>query len=580
MTRYSFMLIVIVFIGLSACITFAEENAVKGGTIRGRALEYGKTQPPVEGVIIKVISADSKEHTVKTDAKGEFKFTNLPAGNYILKYLQEGFGNKGRGSQSVSVVNEGNHVVELKMVNWINRVKGTVEYGILPLLDHVSENLTMHYGLNEITFNALRQSIRESIETAIKQRKNLSVFLVEWDDGTLDILKNLLAHPNIKTVFTKYLTEIQLKDFTNAPQYREKQAYAHYSTALIDQELSLTAAQRQKIVQLRLNSKDEEAWLTVLTKTQKKIRQLTDKENTEASIRHQIHRAQNAIVTGGVNAKIAEARLEELKKKAEMLESHKRTKQLAEAILAAHTEQLVPLNEHASQQLTLITKIVAQKYLEAEKVMTLYRETEASFINGVEAKETTPEQAVKKLKDLSEKLWNEKDANGQSGGISNNTGLFNFHFFTRFTQIAVSRRALINGIVGGKRGFNREIYMITELNYPTYDITYHPLYQQTLKDVLSEEDYAQYTALQAERENFRQQALRDLAVANLETLLLLNSAQQKQLEAAAAELTVSPLSADAPRDMFDKVIGQIGDGVLSRWQRDYLNLYLSLIDEI
>lgn len=545
MIRFSLVLIVIACIGISACVALAKDNDVKGGTIRGQVLEYGKTQPSIEGVIIKIISANGKEWTVKTDTNGEYKFTNLPAGNYTLKYLQEGFQNEGRGNQSVSVVNGGDQIVELKTVNWLNRVKGTVEYGILPLLDHVSGNLAKHYGLDETTVNALQQSIHESVETAIKQRKNLSDFLVRWDDDSLDIFEELLLHQDIKTAFTKHLTETQLKDFTNIPRHQEKQAYAHYSTASLDQELSLTADQRRKIVQLRLNSKDDEAWLTVLTETQKKILQLV-----------------------------------ELKKKSDMLESHERTKQLAEAILTAHTEQLGTLNEHASQQLTLITKTVAQKYLEAEKIMTIFRETEASLINAIEAKEITPEQADEKLKNLSRKLWNEKDTNKKSDETLDNTGLFNFHFFTRFTQIAAHRRALINGIVGGKRGFNREIYMTTELNYPTYDITYYALYQQTLKDVLSEKEYEQYTALQSERENFRQQALRDLAVANLDTLLLLNDTQRKQLKTTAAKLTVSPLGWDAPRDMFDKLIAQIDDGVLSRWQQDYLYLYLSLIDEI
>ncbi len=581
MTRFIYVLIAIVYISMSPCLAFAENDAAIGGTIRGQALEYHKTKSPIEGVVIKITSSDGKEFTVKTDANGEYKFTNLPAGNYTLKDHQEGFENKsGDSSQSVSVVNGGDHIVELKMVNWLNRVKGTVKSGILPLLDHVSENLAKRYGLDEAVVNTLRQSIRESIETAIKQRNNLSDFLVRWNNDSLDIFEELLLRQDIKTAFTKHLTETQLKDFTNTSRHRKKQAYAHYSTALLDQELSLTASQRQKIVQLQLNTKEDESWLTVLTETQKKIRQLTDEENTEASIKRQIHRTQNNIVTGRVDAKIAASRLEELKKKAEMLETPERTKYLAEAILTAHTEQLRDLNEHAAQQLILVTKEVAQKYSDAEKVMTLYRETEANLINAIEAKEKTPKQAVEELKNLSEKLWNEKAANGQSGVPSDNTKLLNFHFFTRFIQIAAHRRALINGIVGGKRGFNREIYIITELNYPIYDITYHPLYQQTLKDVLSEKKYAQYTSFQAERDKFHQQALRDLAAANLDTLLLLNDTQRKQLEKAAAQLTVSLLSENALRDMFDKLIGQIGKGILSRWQQEYLNLYLSLIYEI
>ena len=44
-------------------------------------------------------------------------------------------------------------------------------------------------------------------------------------------------------------------------------------------------------------------------------------------------------------------------------------------------------------------------------------------------------------------------------------------------------------------------------------ITNHPLYQQAIKDVLSEDAYMHYSEHQAERENLRQQALRDRIVA-------------------------------------------------------------------
>ena len=122
--------------------------------------------------------------------------------------------------------------------------------------------------------------------------------------------------------------------------------------------------------------------------------------------------------------------------------------------------------------------------------------------------------------------------------------------------------------------------MVNPLNYPTDDITYHALFQLTLKDVLSEDAYVQYTAIQAERDNFHQQALRDIAVADLDILMFLNDTQRKQLEKKATQLTVPPLSKDAQRDMFDQLIGQIESGMLSRWQEDQLHSLLSVIDEI
>ena len=63
-------------------------------------------------------------------------------------------------------------------------------------------------------------------------------------------------------------------------------------------------------------------------------------------------------------------------------------------------------------------------------------------------------------------------------------------------------------------------------------ITAHRLYQQTIKDVLSEEAYAQYSAHQAERRAWRRQALWDLVLACMDTQLLLDNAQRKHLKTA------------------------------------------------
>ena len=73
------------------------------------------------------------------------------------------------------------------------------------------------------------------------------------------------------------------------------------------------------------------------------------------------------------------------------------------------------------------------------------------------------------------------------------------------------------------------------------DITDHPMYQRTIKDVLSEEAFAQYRAYQAEREAWYQQVLRDVIVACMDTQLLLGKTQREALETAASQLVPSPL---------------------------------------
>ena len=46
MTRFSIVLIVVVCISMSACLVFAEDEAVNGGTIRGEVIEVTVEQQP------------------------------------------------------------------------------------------------------------------------------------------------------------------------------------------------------------------------------------------------------------------------------------------------------------------------------------------------------------------------------------------------------------------------------------------------------------------------------------------------------------------------------------------------------
>jgi len=139
--------------------------------------------------------------------------------------------------------------------------------------------------------------------------------------------------------------------------------------------------------------------------------------------------------------------------------SEDRARLIAEAKLAAHTEQLDPLDERTSKRLALAAKGVVEDYMESrsEDNMVIYREAETKLMQAVEDGEVTREQAEERLISLRKELWDEKgnERNTQDSGA---------------------------------------------------DITDHPLYQQTIKDVLSEGAFAKYKALQAEKQAFRLQA--------------------------------------------------------------------------
>ena len=101
------------------------------------------------------------------------------------------------------------------------------------------------------------------------------------------------------------------------------------------------------------------------------------------------------------------------------------------------------------------------------------------------------------------------------------------------------------------------------------DITSHPMYQQAIKDVLSEETFARYSEYQAERETLHQQALRGMVVACIDIQLLLDDMQRGQLETAASQLVPGPLKEGSSSiSMFFQLFPQTVDfEVLTPWQR-------------
>lgn len=222
---------------LVAGTSYAQENAANGGIVRGQALSYDKNQSPIIDLIVTIVSSDGKEHTTKTDDNGKYKFTDLPQGNYTLKYHQEGFENDKSGSNNITVKIGGDHVAELKMVNWFNRAKEIVKFRILPMLYHVTDNISQRHNLRQESVDAIRQELQASIESALENRKDLSTFAINWSHSNIELLEALLFRPDIKAVFTNNLTERPLKEITRfikERQHRENHASIYYTTVLYD----------------------------------------------------------------------------------------------------------------------------------------------------------------------------------------------------------------------------------------------------------------------------------------------------------------------------------------------------------
>ena len=547
---YIFMLSVIACIGMSVSIVFAQDNALNGGTLRGQITDVTPTQNPIEGVEVKIVAQDGgKEWITKTDTDGNYKHAGLPAGRYLISISKDGYDKRvGKPVTIVAIADGGDHFVPLKMAQ-----KGNIEplFEVQPIMSlplGVIGNISRRYNLDVAVLMALQRSMLDSIKNVLEQGSGLHTFPKAVEEGSMSLLEVLLSYPDFKAALAKHLSEAQLQDylaFTAARRQRDQQAVTRWITVALDKELSLTADQREKVVKLLRGA----AWLpdsmsvlgvnsqkavhlvhhrlkisldSILSDAQSRVWQGLVKANAnrerfaafipEAEVKGVVENKKvDAEKIVDPNKKRAFIRKEAVKpvkieKKVVVINevaidpqerpqpwiefnagtvSQEQMMQIAEAKLTAHTELLGSLNERAAQRLALVTKGVAQQYIEAQG--------------------KTPEAR--------NELWGDGS-----------------------TKV---------------------------------DITNHPMYQQTIKDVLSEEAFAQYSAYQAEREVWHQQVLRDMIIACMDTQLLLDDTQRETLEMAASQLVPGPLKeTKSPEFMFFQLFPQtVNFDILTYWQQ-------------
>lgn len=463
---------------------YAEENTSNGGTIRGQIFDFDSEPDapkiPIRNVEVKITSTDGKEYIVKTDVNGNYKCTDLPAGNYIMRTHKIGYMDQER--YSIVLVDGKEQVIQFGMLNLLIR---DIEREIIPRLKHFTEYMARRYGLDEKVVDTLQNSIREAIDIARKHERILSAFLVEWDERNVEVLDGLLSHPDIITALSKHLTEKQLQDYTDfinadTRRKREKQAIAHHLTATLDQAFHFTPDQRQKVVSLLLSSKHGKSWprLTtvgrsllgmssqsalnivhnnlkisldeVLSPTQKNLWRLVNEKNRHLSFKARKGEIQIELNNGKIDAKQAETQFKALMSELDVKHidddsvSDELTKRIIETKFSLHTEQFSSIDEHSLQMLTLAAKGVVQKYLEAKKIMATYLETETKIIAAARSKKITSHQAYEKLQNLSEELWHDK--NPESLKIETtieDTGVYGFRFFAHFVKLTLMRRSLL-----------------------------------------------------------------------------------------------------------------------------------------
>ena len=521
MTRLKLVLITVVCVGMfTGMVSVAQDNAANGGTIRGTISDLTQGQKPIEGVTVKIYDQNGEhDFTVKTDTNGEYKRSGIPAGRYLISIFRSGYGN--RLGKPVTIVDGGDHFVPLRMTKTGN----VADRWSSGLLQHITQNIGKRYNLTAPVVEALHRSILEALDTVLEQNnQDVPEFAGTEQDGSIGLIDGLLSHPDCRAAFARHLTEKQLQDyiaFTKQLRHRDQQAVAQYITAWIDQELSLTGEQRKNLAQLLLDRTANASFPISISLLEIDILEAGHLVNETLKIPLDGLLTQTQFyLLQGITAK-------KMSRGGNKVVVEFQLRSFAIAKLRAHAALLAPLNKAASRRLSVAIDGVVQQYIDAQDTdpEATYRETAAKLRQAVETGEMTDKQVEERLDALKQALWDE------------------------------------NGTIRWR-----------ELKT---DITKHPLFQQAIKDVLSEDAFAQYTAHQTERENSYQQALRDVAVASLSTQLILDDTQRKQLETTAAELSVDLLKTDAALDLFYQLLQQVDPERLSLWQQEFIGFMLA-----
>lgn len=548
MRRLRYVLIGVVCASMSFGIVFAQNDALEGGTLRGLITDVTPDQNPIEGVEVKIVAQDSgKEFITKTDAEGNYKHAGLPAGRYLIRISKEGYDE--RGGKPVMIVNGGVHFVPLKMrqkgniepffeVQRDGRMNLVVKHRIVSLLERIAEGIGKRYDLDEVSVKTLHRSILDSIESALEPDGDMSIFTKSVEEGNMSLLEAILAHPVCKAAFTRHLSEAQLQDYlelTEAREVRDRQAVAYWLTATLDKELSLRREQREQFVQSFLNAADNELFpsaMNALWLGPQQAAQLAHYK-LQVSLDGTLSEAQSKVWQGLVSAKAKEKHIvivdlpkADIKKVAE----DGKEKEGANV-----NKKRAFLRREPRKRFNIIKK-------EVKIVIGEIEIAQPENQPWIEIKTDTAESPEQMMKIAEAKLA----AHTELLGV--------------LDERATRRLAL------AAKGVAQQSF---EAQDETSDLTHHPLYQQAIKDVLSEEAFGAYSKHQTERASLHQQALRDIVVACMDMQMLLDDRQRETIETAASALIPTPLrEKSSPTVMFFQLFPQrIDFEVLTPWQQ-------------
>ncbi len=415
-------------------------------------------------------------------------------------------------------------------------------------IHYIGENATRRYALSESAAEQLEASLFESVIAVSQESEQEKNFLRELANppSTSRFLVRILSYPACRTDLAKHLSPQQLQDLedrANARERRDKEAISGHLVALLDYQLGLTPVQHQRFEPTILADTKQGDWERtsgdmlwtdetgsfdrvrglslngMVSPAQARIYTLLISEFEEENRRHedledpdqrevQLKATTEEIIkmerAGKISREDIGPMIEEAKRRiwadSDLTTSTPRVKPedrprlIAEAKLAAYTEQLGELDARASKRLELVAKGAVERYIENQDKPRNADRNVAHVATTTSAARTAPAPMV---------------------------------------------------------------------------VTNYPLYQQTIKTVLSEEAFAKHQANQAERVSYRHRALRALLVATLDTRLLLSDKQRARIETDLAAIPLPESGLVNGYQVLGRFILQINPDDMREWQQPF-----------
>ncbi|HIA69234.1 TPA: hypothetical protein EYN98_24990 [Candidatus Poribacteria bacterium] len=478
------------------------------------------------------------------------------------------------------------------------RLKTFIMERLDSLLQQVGESIGQRYELEETTVNQLRRAVRESVENQLNQESQMGLlfrpvhqrdmmrsFVGAARDGGMQMLEMLLSQPNCRAALAKHLNGKQFQDyldFLKARGQREQRAVNRQLTALIDQQLSLTSNQREKVEQM-LVTETSDGWpsMDTLTMTSKEAINLVHQNHTgqiDGIFSQKQSKIWQRLVTPSKDGETEWRAKDENDLKARF---HKAEVEIAEAVKAGRITK-----KQADERLEALRRRLGAEEdddLDEDEHRIQFRKAEAEITEAVKAGRITKKQADERLEALRRRLRaeerNQRDPTimKENENASQNTAklIAEAQLAAHTEQLGpLDERASRRLALVSKGVVEQFLETQDEWKDPTSsdDITNHPLYQQTIEDVLSEDTFDQYKAYQEERLAFRQKVSRDLVVASLDRHLLLGENQRKHLEVITGMVNMwqpAPIASGktlTPVHTLIQLSEQLNSEALSPWQ--------------